>query len=57
MLYLIIYLFSQITNITYTAGKVSTEQITNFLGKEISNGTIEDVGNNPSNPHMERNEP
>lgn len=46
--------------LTHTAGKISTEHITSFLGKCIYKGTIAmkfspDIGYNPSNQHMQRN--
>ena len=43
----------------YTAGKISIEHVTIFLSKNISKGAIDmtfspDVGNNPSNPYIQR---
>ena len=48
-----------IYNIIYTAGKISIEHVTIFLSKNISKGAIDmkfspDVGNNPSNPYIQR---
>ena len=45
--------------ILYTAGKISIEHVTIFLSKNISKGAIDmkfspDVGNNPSNPYIQR---
>ncbi len=44
---------------TYTAGKISIEHVTIFLSKYISKGAVDlkfspDVGNNPSNPYIQR---
>lgn len=44
-----------------TAGKISFKHVTSFLSRCISKCAIEmnfspDVGNNPSNPHMQRNQ-
>ena len=44
-----------------TAGKISIEHVTIFLSKYILKGSIDmkfspDVGNNPSNPYMQRNQ-
>lgn len=44
-----------------TVGEIIIERVTNLLTKYISKGTIEvkfspDVGNNPSNSYMQRNE-
>ena len=46
-------------NHTHTAGKISIEHVTIFLSKNISKGAIDmkfspDVGNNPSNPYIQR---
>ena len=45
----------------YTAGKISIEHVTIFLSKNISKGAIDmngspDVGNNPSNQYIHRNQ-
>ena len=44
----------------YTAGKISIERFNIFLSNYISDGAIDmklspDVGNNPSNPPIQRN--
>ncbi len=43
----------------YTAGKISFEHVTSFLSKYICKGAVDikfspDVGNNPSNPYIQR---
>ncbi len=42
----------------YTAGKISIEHVTIFLSKYICKGAVDmnspDVGNNPSNPYIQR---
>ncbi len=43
----------------YTAGKISNEHITIFLSKYLFKGAVDlkfspDVGNNPSNPYIQR---
>ena len=50
---------SVLDKICDTAGKISIEHVTIFLSKNISKGAIDmkfspDVGNNPSNPYIQR---
>ncbi len=45
--------------VIYTAGKISIEHVTIFLIKYISKGAVDmkfspDVGNNPSDPYIQR---
>ncbi len=57
MTYIYIYIYT--LYFVYTAGKISIEHVTIFLSKYISKGVVDlkcspDVGNNPSNPYIQR---